>query len=184
LARQRSGENGVFLSDSAGKLKKVKRSGWIRKVGITRDCESVADHSYRLAILGLFFGTEFEMDSAKVVRMCLIHDLAESEIGDLTPSDKPSAKAHRTMEDHVMQKIISSLPARTRSIVSADWKELLESRSAEARLVWELDKFEMFLQSKEYEKHGYDRDKLREFQSKEPFQNRLNSKPRLYPLTI
>ena len=38
--------------------------------------ESVADHSWRIALMALFMQDEFpELDINKVIRMCLIHDL-------------------------------------------------------------------------------------------------------------
>ncbi len=176
--------NETSLFTSAGKLKRIKRSGWMKKVGITKDCESVADHSFRMAILGIYFGLEMGLDSSKLVRMCLIHDLAESEIGDKMPEEKVSEIDHRNREDHVVGQILDNLPERSRKILQSDWKELLEAKSDEANLVWQLDKLEMFLQSVDYEKMGYEKIELKQFRNIEFREMLLSTAARLYPLTI
>ncbi len=103
------------------------------------------------------------LDSGKIVMMCLIHDLAESKIGDLTPAEKPSLKEHRRMEDKAMKEILSSLPKKARKRFLKCWSELLESKSKESKLVWKIDKLEMGLQMKDYAAIGIDRKLLAEF---------------------
>jgi putative hydrolases of HD superfamily len=168
----------MFLA--AGKLKKIKRRGWLQKAGISRESESVADHCYRTAILGIYFAIELDLDSSKVMRMCLIHDLAESEIGDILPEEKESLAAHRNLEDSVITRIFSSLPDRQRQMLSSDWKELLECQSGEAKIVWELDKLEMAFQSKDYVNAGYEKQNLMEFQQIDQFSSQVKAAFRVY----
>jgi putative hydrolases of HD superfamily len=182
--KRKERQAGTPLFISAGKLKRVKRTGWLRKVGITKDCESVADHSFRTAILGIYFGLELGMDSPKIVRMCLIHDLAESEIGDKMPEEKISEIHHRINEDLVVAQILDNLPEKSRKVLQDDWKELLEAKSDEAILVWQLDKLEMLLQSIDYGKMGYEKLELKQFQNIELREKLLSIAARLYPLTI
>jgi len=146
---------------ATGVLKTIKRKGWT-KAGIA-DQESVADHSFRMAIIGAYLSEEAKLDPAKIIRMCLIHDLAESEIGDLTPEEKISQEAHRKDEDRVCRTIFASLPDKQRRIFLRDWAELLEARTTEARLVWQIDKLEMGLTMKDYLRSGGNRNKLAEF---------------------
>ena len=154
--------NGNTLFRAAGKLKTVKRAGWVKKAGI-ENAESVADHSYRMAVIGAYLGEMLGLNSGKVAIMCLIHDLAESEIGDLTPGEKPSQKEHRRMEDRAMKEILSSLPKKARKKFSKYWDELIENESKESKLVWKIDKLEMGLQMKDYAALGVDRKILAEF---------------------
>ena len=105
--------NGNILFRAAGNLKTVKRAGWVKKAGI-ENAESVADHSYRMAVIGAYLGEMLGLNSGKIAIMCLIHDLAESKIGDLTPGEKPSLKEHRKMEDRAMKEILSSIPKKAR----------------------------------------------------------------------
>lgn len=95
--------------------------------------------------------------------MCLIHDLAESEIGDLTPEEKISEESHRRDEDGAMREIVASLPERERKTFLKDWSELLASKTREARLVWQIDKLEMGLTMKDYLRSGGNKQKLAEF---------------------
>ena len=151
------------LIRSSGKLKKIKRSGWLHKAGIT-DCESVADHSFRTAILGAYFAEESDLDSGKVARMCLIHDLAESTLGDLMPEEKSSKTRHRNAEHTFLSSLFRKLPRKARKAFLSDLQELWGRNSEEARLVWQIDKFEMGLQQREYLSMGYDKVKLKQFE--------------------
>ena len=58
----------VEVIKTAGKLKKQKRSGWVKKAGIL-NAESVADHSYRMALIGAILAEEQSLDPGKVIRM-------------------------------------------------------------------------------------------------------------------
>ena len=54
--------------------------------------ESVAEHSWRLALMAMLVGPEFpEADRDRVIRMCLIHDLGEAFTGDIPAFDKTAA---------------------------------------------------------------------------------------------
>jgi 5'-deoxynucleotidase len=153
----------IELMRAAGALKSIKRSGWIKKAGI-KEAESVADHSYRVALLAMLIGLELPIDSAKLIRMCLLHDLAESSIGDKMPEEKESEKSHRRQEDRIVKQLLLGLPKNSRKILLSDWEDLIESNSREAKLTWEVDKVEMVLQQRDYVRAGYDRRKLHEFE--------------------
>ena len=56
--------------------------------------ESVADHSWRIALMAMLLTGEEEfksMDMNKVIRMCLIHDLGETFTGDIPAFQKTAA---------------------------------------------------------------------------------------------
>jgi putative hydrolases of HD superfamily len=168
-----SAKSPTELFRAAGVLKTIKRKGWI-KAGITGQ-ESVADHSYRMAIIGAFLSEETKLDPAKIIRMCLIHDLAESDIGDLTPEEKISEKAHRLEEDRAFREIVSSLPDKERKVFLRDWAELLEMRTRESKLVWQIDKLEMGLTMKDYLRAGGNKAKLAEFNPSSHLSKELKS---------
>ena len=65
----------------AGMLKRTARSGWWI-VGI-KSPESVADHSFRAAIIGYILARMENADAGKVVNMCLFHDMPEARITDM-----------------------------------------------------------------------------------------------------
>jgi 5'-deoxynucleotidase len=150
------------LFRAAGILKTIRRAGWAKKAGI-QNAESVADHSFRMAIIGAYLAGVMGLDSGKIVTMCLIHDLGESKIGDLTPEEKPSSKEHRMMEGKALMEILSRLPKKPRKKFSTYWRELVENKTREAKLVWGIDKLEMGLQMKDYAALGVDSKLLKEF---------------------
>ena len=94
--------------------------------------------------------------------MALLHDLAESLIGDLTPEqiDKESKKK---LENNAFRKIIKNLPEQIKSKYLEIWLEYQEKVSPEAKLIHQIDKLEMALQAKIYQKNGYDKEKLGSF---------------------
>jgi len=65
-------------------LKNIPRQGWKDKLDMD-DVESVADHSYSTAIMSMVLSDLEGLDTEKIIRMALLHDLAESVIGDITP---------------------------------------------------------------------------------------------------
>lgn len=135
------------------KLKNLKRTGWISKAKILR-AESVADHSYSLTALSMVFSDLLGLDTEKVMKMCIIHDLAESIIGDYMPEEL-SIVEKKKKEDDAMEIVISSFPDKISLLYSKMWKEFSSNQTKEARLVKQLDKVEMFLQANHYLKNGY-----------------------------
>lgn len=151
-----------FIS-SASKLKSIKRSGWYKKADI-QDCESVADHSFRCALLAVYFALDMGLDAGKAARMALMHDLAEAETGDLMPEEQSSVLAHRESEKRLLISLIENLPSKNAAkTLLSDANELFEAKTDESKLVWQVDKLEMGLQQREYIAKGYDKTKLAQF---------------------
>ena len=135
---------------SAGKLKELKRTGWVES-GVP-DPESVADHSYRVALLAMAISDHEGLDSQKTMRMALLHDLAESTVGDLTPRQKQ--RPQEKLESVAMMKILATLPEKVSQLYCQVWDEYQRNETPEARLVHSSDKIEMLIQAKEYEEKG------------------------------
>ena len=75
--------------------------------------ESVAEHSWRIALMALFMQDEFpELDINKVIRMCLIHDLGECFTGDIPTFLKTAEDEQK--EDRVLADWVASLPSTDR----------------------------------------------------------------------
>ena len=75
--------------------------------------ESVAEHSWRLALMAMLLTGEFpELDLNRVIRMCLIHDLGEAFTGDIPTFVKTDADSRR--EDDLFDRWIQNLPAEVR----------------------------------------------------------------------
>ena len=137
-----------FFFQIAG-LKKLPRSGWKIKLGL-ENSESVAEHSYMMAVMAMVLSDLKTLNSEKVIKMSILHDWAESKIGDFMP-DEIGYDKKSELENYAMTEILELLPEKIQSDYQIIWNEFLERDTPEARLVHELDKLEMALQAKIYE---------------------------------
>jgi putative hydrolase of HD superfamily len=167
------------LVQFAAKLKSVPRTGWLDRGLDSLRVESVADHSLGVALLAWACALQrqaegAEIDPERVLKLAIVHDLAEAETGDSTPYDPaampsehhPAARrsfletrhsrdpdrnaAKRAHEDAVMRTLLAALPDATRSALGELWDELQLGQSPEARFVKQVDRLETFLQSRFY----------------------------------
>ena len=87
--------------------------------------ESVAEHSWRLALMAMLVGDEFpELDMDKVIKMCLIHDMGEAITGDIPAFEKTDKD--RKVENKKVEQLTDILPKPVR----AEWKALFEEMEA------------------------------------------------------
>ena len=118
-------------------LKNIIRAGWL-KVGIERP-ESVASHSWGMSALALELCPQ-HLNLSKVLSLCIVHDVPEIIVGDLTPLDDCTNKAKD--EHSAMQKL------------APQWLHLFEEyaagKTAEAKFVKQIDKLDMALQAMIY----------------------------------
>lgn len=151
-----------FLRE-AGKLKTVKRTGWIAER--VKDPESVADHSFMIALLAMVLGPQRKINVDKAVKMALIHDLAECRTGDILVDWKVRRYQERGLkvdgnhgiskaEKHELEKrAFSSLTKKLpggKELFSL-WMEFEKGKSPEAVFVKSLDRLEMLLQALRYQ---------------------------------
>jgi putative hydrolase of HD superfamily len=137
---------------NAVNLKNISRQGWIDKLSMEHP-ESVADHSYSMAIMGMVISDLENYDSEKILKMILLHDLAESKIGDYTPN-QISKENKIKIENNAYDEIISTLPDAIKLQYGKIWKEYQKQESPESKIVHQIDKLEMVLQAKMYQKEG------------------------------
>jgi len=141
-------------------LKKLPRSGWKIKLGLDNS-ESVAEHSYMMSVMSMVLADMKSLNSEKIIKMSILHDWAESKIGDFMP-DEVGYDKKSELENYAMIEILESLPQKIQSNYQELWDEFLDRETPEARLVHELDKLEMALQAKIYEKN-IDPEKIKPF---------------------
>lgn len=146
-----------------GLLKRIQRTGWVLK-GV-KNAESVAEHTWRVAMLALLLADKLKVNQLKLVKMALIHDLGEIGIGDIKwESGKRiigSQKQKHKDERNVVERIFADNPS-FKEYVSL-WEEFEEQKTRESKIVKLLDKLEMAIQALEYEKEGYSSDLFEEF---------------------
>lgn len=150
--------------ETIGKLKTVKRSGWITQVDI-KNPESVAEHSFRCAIIAICIGNLIDVNSKKLVQMLLLHDLQEAITGDFDSSRKKKLgnSKVKNLEKSAISKIFLPLSSEMKKQYSLLWDEFEAQHTREAILANDIDKFEMALQAYEYEQEGWDPSKLEVF---------------------
>ena len=106
--------------------------------------ESVAEHSWRLAVMALLVADEFpEVDTQKVVQMCLIHDFGEALTGDIPSFLK--TKQDEDEEDSAVVELLKKLPEGIACEFSDLFKEMAELCTNEAKLFKALDKLEALI---------------------------------------
>jgi putative hydrolases of HD superfamily len=157
-----------------GRLKSVARAGWLDR-GVPREmAESVADHSYRVAMMAWLASPAVDgLDRDRIIKLALLHDLAEAVTGDLTPHDpaelegldaasrreklnlrqtmsEERRQAKRIAENQAISDLIADLGPEQRAELAALWQELEERTSPEAQFVKQIDILETYLQSREY----------------------------------
>jgi len=140
----------ITLLRDAGKLKRIPRTGWV-EAGV-RDPESVADHSYRVALLSTLLSDQAGADTLKALRMAVLHDMAEAVTGDLTPRQKTSG--HDAAESRAFRCLVEGLPRGQRRLYTDIMEEYAAGQTVEAALVHAADKLEMVLQALEYRESG------------------------------
>ena len=150
----------LFL-DSVLELKKVKRSGWISKVGI-KNAESVADHTFSMCCAAMILSDLAGLDTERVMRMVILHDLAEAHTGDYLPG-QINLRDKRALEEKTMKKILSKIPANVRREYISIWHEYVEGKTKTAKFVHRVDKLEMAMQAGAYLREGYSINDLRQF---------------------
>lgn len=136
-----------------GRLKTTKRTGWITHAKIENP-ESVADHTMRLSVIALVAGDEFGINKDKLVKMAVIHDLAESIVGDIVNeigSKELTAvkKEKHELEEEAMKVLFKDFKNKKEFLQL--WEEIETRKTKEGDILDQLDKFEMVLQALEYE---------------------------------
>ncbi|KAM7542244.1 hypothetical protein Aperf_G00000002251 [Anoplocephala perfoliata] len=134
---------------ACGKIKRTVRTGWTR-YGVDKP-ESVADHMYRMALLSTLLPSTEAFKPEKVMKMAIVHDLAECVVGDITPFCGVSKEEKYRREKEALTAICSNLPDEIGCELVNLWKEFEERTTPESVVCNDLDKFEMILQAYEYE---------------------------------
>jgi putative hydrolase of HD superfamily len=134
-----------------GQAKRTFRTGWVLR-GVEK-VESVADHMYRMAVMSLLLPTVSEESKVRCMKLALVHDLAESVVGDLTEFDGiPKNEKHRR-ESEAMLYLTSLLPADIGREIFSLFNEYSNQQTTEANLVKDLDIFDMLLQGKYFSRY-------------------------------
>ncbi|KAL4807399.1 HD domain-containing protein [Aspergillus unguis] len=140
------------------RLKTTKREGW-RRFDINQG-ESISDHMYRMSVMTMLAPPSLasRLNLQHCMKMALIHDMAESLVGDITPVDpiKKTEKARReaAVMEYIARTLLRGVPS---GILAGDdilavFNEYEANETLEAQFVHDVDKMELLLQMVEYER--------------------------------
>jgi len=142
-------------------LKKTQRKGWKDKLGL-KNVESVADHSYSMAIMSMVLSDLLALDTNKILKMALLHDLAESEVGDFVPNEISKERKNK-IENDAMKKILKKLPVNLEQQYNDIWDEYQDNKTEESLFLHDIDRLEMAFQAITYLKDGSSKEKIQSF---------------------
>ena len=103
--------------------------------------ENAAEHSWHMAVMAYLlkeYANE-EVDIAKVMLMCLIHDIVEIDAGDTYAYDEEGLKTQKAREDAAKERIFSILPEEQKAEFTALFDEFEAYETAESRFVHAID---------------------------------------------
>ena len=139
------------------RLKTTKREGW-RRFGINQG-ESISDHMYRMSLITMLAPSSLatKINIPHCTKMALVHDMAESLVGDITPVEGVAKSEKSRRESATMDYLCTSLlgkvaDGRAGQDIRAIWQEYEDGETLEAKYVHDVDKMELILQMVEYEK--------------------------------
>lgn len=162
------------LFTQLAELKRIKRTGWLDRGLPPEVTESVADHSMLTALIAwITASTDPGLDADRVLKLALVHDLAEAVFGDDPPYDRadvplddPGAlraffsvrhvrtaeniAAKRAAEQDAAGELLALTPEPVRTEIASLWAEYDAQETPEARFVKQVDRLEAFLQARLY----------------------------------
>lgn len=110
--------------------------------------ESVAEHSWRAALMAYFLKDEFpKADINKVILMCIFHDMGEAFTGDIPTFEKN--KNDEKKENEILYDWINSLPRNYSQELKELFDEMNEQQTVEAKIYKAIDKTEAVIQHNE-----------------------------------
>lgn len=150
-------------------FKSIKREGWIRRNVVGP--ESIADHMYGCYILGILFlptnvhqcidynipDIEKYLDYSKesILEMLLLHDLAETRIGDIVTLEKDKREIEDENSSFAYYEYLCSFPhIYGLGNQKKAWDEFVENSTINAKIANDIDKMEPLIQAYIYKKKG------------------------------
>jgi len=141
------------------RLKRLDRTGWILR-GLANGTESVAAHSFGVSVTAMMLADEVKarglnIDTERVLRMALLHDWAETRVGDMprTATNYFGAEARKNAETKAFADIVADIGPAT-SLYQLLYEDYEKRDSVEARLVKAADVIDLLIQAYALERAG------------------------------
>ncbi|NHJ49726.1 MAG: HD domain-containing protein [Asgard group archaeon] len=146
------------------RLKRMLRNGWVSSGVPPSAVESVADHSFMVAIISLILALadqekNTKVDIEKVLIMALLHDLSESVTQDInrcvkkfSPDSYDNFKSD--LDKNATSFLLEFLPTKQAEYLSDIHQEFVKRESKEAIIVHNADRLETLMQLQQYREIG------------------------------
>lgn len=123
--------------------------------------ENDAEHSWHMAVMAYLL-TEYaneEVDIAKVMLMCLIHDIVEIDAGDTYAYDADGLQTQKEREDAAKERIFSILPEEQKKEMIALFDEFEAYETPESKFAHAMDNLQPLILNDsngggDWKKHG------------------------------
>ncbi|KKQ24026.1 MAG: Metal-dependent phosphohydrolase [Candidatus Roizmanbacteria bacterium GW2011_GWC2_37_13] len=115
--------------------------------------ESVADHCFRVIVLAMALSKSLDVNQEKLIKMAIIHDLGETSTGDIVI--QRGAKVNlkkRKKKEKIEKEAIRTILFGYGEDYAKLFHEMIERKTKEAIIFWEIDILERTIQAYEYEK--------------------------------
>lgn len=129
-------------------LKHSERQGWKDK-DVERPRDTIASHSLGASLLGWVLAEKEDLDSDKIVKMLVMHDLIMTYVEDYTPGDE-EFDSKKEMEREAFDDLIEDIPEVIRDEFTSLFQELQNQETREAKIAKEADKLDTLLQARSY----------------------------------
>lgn len=144
------------------KLNETVRTGWLRRNVPLERLESVSEHILTMALVSLAVIDKYDLklDVEKVLKMILIHELGEIDVGDIPVIDVERRKNKHAEELKGVTRISNLIDEPW---LLELWEEFETKESEEAQFVFKMDKLGAVLQAKYYSELLNNNDLFEEF---------------------
>ena len=131
------------------KLNTIIRTGWVNRSIKLERLESVSEHIFTMSLLSLATIDKYKLklDVEKVLKMILIHELGEIDVGDIALPQGEQIRQKYEGELKCVSRICELLDEEWMLNL---WLEFEEKKSPEAAFVYKMDKLQAVMQAKYY----------------------------------
>jgi len=134
-----------------GQLKRSKRAGWW--LAGVKDPETIAEHSFRTALIGMILALMEGADPGRVAMLCVLHDTQETRVGDIPSVGRRYIKA--ASNQAVTADQVAEFPTAVGQALRVLVDEYEDRESVESSVAHDADKLECLVQAREYQAQGY-----------------------------
>ena len=152
-------ESIISLLIELQRLKGLDRTGWVLR-GLANGTESVAAHSFGVSVTAMLLADKLRsegvvIDMEKVLRISLLHDWAETRVGDMprTATEFFGADIRKRAEKSAFRQIVSEIDS-AESLYESLFEDYEERRSLEAKLVKAADVIDLLVEALALERAG------------------------------